>query len=60
MQHNITNMAIAIRTIPTLKGKEAETFAKEADKAFKERRASIDYTQNVRRTRALLKKSKIL
>lgn len=53
-------MAIAIRTIPTLNGKDAETFAKEAEKAFNERRASVDYTQNVRRTRALLKKSKML
>lgn len=34
-------MALKIKAIPTLKGKEAERFVKEADKAYQRRRKQI-------------------
>ena len=44
-------MAMEIKAIPTLKGKEAEHFVKAADKAYK---------NHVLEARAVLKKAKML
>lgn len=52
-------MAIELKSIPTLKGEEAERFVKEADKAF-QNRGKVDYTKHVREARSVLKKAKML
>lgn len=52
-------MAIAIKSIPTLKGKEARSFNKKADAAFS-KRATIDYSKQGRIARAILEKAKML
>lgn len=52
-------MAIEIKAIPTLKGKEAECFIKEADKAYANR-GKVDFSKQVSQARAVLKKAKML
>lgn len=52
-------MAIEIKSIPTLTGKEAERFVKEAEKAF-QNKGKVDFSKNVRDARSVLKKAKML
>lgn len=52
-------MALEIKAIPTLKGKEAEHFVKEADKAYRNR-GKIDFSKQVKVTRAILKRANML
>lgn len=52
-------MAIEIRGIPTLEGKEAERFVKQAEKALK-KRATIDFSKQVKETIAILRKSNMM
>ena len=49
-------MAIEIKPIPVLRGKAAERFV-EADRNARERRGSIDFTKQVEKMRAILKKA---
>ena len=42
-------MAIEIKEIPTLKGKEAERFVKQAEKSYK-KRATIDFSKQDRKS----------
>lgn len=49
-------MALEIKAIPTLRGKEAERFVKEADKAYKSKEKT-DFSKQVKIARAILKKS---
>ena len=55
-------MALEIKAIPTLKGKEAERFVKEADKAYqkKEKTDKTDFSKQVKIARAILKKANML
>ena len=50
-------MAIEIKPIPVLRGKAAERFVEEADRNARERRGSIDFTRQVEKMRAILKKA---
>ena len=50
-------MAIEIKPIPVLRGKAAERFVEEADRNARERRGSIDFTKQVEKMRAILKKA---
>ena len=50
-------MAIEIKAIPVLRGKAAERFVEEADRNARERRGSIDFTKQVEKMRAILKKA---
>lgn len=52
-------MAIEIKPIPVLRGKAAARFVEEADRNAKERRGSIDFTKQVAKMRAILKRSKL-
>lgn len=52
-------MAIEIKPIPVLRGKAAERFVEEADRNARERRGSIDFTKQVEKMRAILKRSKL-
>lgn len=52
-------MAIAIKSIPTLKGEDAKTFIKKADKALG-KRATIDFSKQIEMSRAILKKANLL
>ena len=52
-------MAIEIKPIPVLRGKAAERFVEEADRNARERRGSIDFTKQVEKMRAILKKANI-
>ena len=52
-------MAIEIKPIPVLRGKAAARFVEEADRNAKERRGSIDFTKQVEKMRAILKRSKL-
>ena len=52
-------MAIEIKPIPVLCGKSAARFVKEADRNAKERRGSIDFTKQVAKMRAILKRFKL-
>lgn len=52
-------MAIEIKSVPTLRGKVAEKFAATADYNATKKRASIDFTKQVEKTRAILKRSKV-
>lgn len=52
-------MAIEIKIIPTLKGKEAEQFVKEAEKAY-ENRGKIDFSEQVRQARKVLRKANMI
>ena len=49
-------MAIEIKPIPVLRGKAAARFVEEADR---KRRGSIDFTKQVAKMRAILKRSKL-
>lgn len=51
-------MAIEIKIIPTLKGKEAERFIEEANRAY-ENRGRTDFSRQVRQAREVLKKAKM-
>jgi hypothetical protein len=51
-------MAIPIRSAPTLKGKEARIFIKEAEKAY-EKRHTIDMTKQMEVYKAIMRKAKI-
>lgn len=48
-----------IKSIPTLKGKEAERFAEEADKALLNK-GKVDFSKHIREARSVLKKAKML
>lgn len=50
-------MAMEIKAIPTLKGKEAEHFVKAADKAYKNQNKQ-DFSKHVLEARAVLKRLK--
>lgn len=50
-------MALEIKPIPVLRGKVAERFVEEADRNARERRGSIDFTKQVEKMRAILKKA---
>ena len=50
-------MAIEIKPIPVLRDKAAERFVEEADRNARERRGSIDFTKQVEKMRAILKKA---
>ena len=50
-------MAIAIKSIPTLKDKEAAAFVKKAEEAAANRGA-IDFTKQIKDAQAILAKSK--
>lgn len=52
-------MALEIKAIPTLKGKEADRFVKEADKAY-QNRGKKDFSKQVKVARAILKKANML
>jgi hypothetical protein len=52
-------MAIEIKSIPTLKGKEAERFVKEAEKAFRHK-GEVDFSKHVSEARSVLRKAKML
>ena len=52
-------MALEIKAIPTLKGKEAERFVKEADKAY-QKKEKTDFSKQVKIARAILKKANML
>lgn len=52
-------MALEIKAIPTLKGKEAERFVREADKAYQSK-GKTDFSKQVKIARAILKKANML
>ena len=52
-------MAMEIKAIPTLKGKEAEHFVKAADKAYKNQNKK-GVSKHLLEARAVLKKAKML
>lgn len=52
-------MAIEIKAIPTLEGKEAERFIHEADKAYKNR-GKVDFSKHIKEVRSVLRKAKML
>jgi hypothetical protein len=52
-------MALEIKAIPTLKGKEAARFIKAADEAYK-RRGRIDFSKEIAEARAILRKAKMV
>ena len=52
-------MALEIKAIPTLRGKEVERFVKAADKAY-QNRGKTDFSKQVKIARAILKKANML
>jgi hypothetical protein len=52
-------MAITIKSIPTLERKEAERFIKKAEISAK-KSATIDFSEQVKTTKAILSKAKML
>ncbi|MFM1762687.1 MAG: hypothetical protein RLZZ512_477 [Bacteroidota bacterium] len=52
-------MAIVIKDIPTLRGKEAEKFLEKADKNLKDNRNSIDFRRQNEAVKRILSKSKL-
>lgn len=48
-------MALEIKAIPTLKGREAKRFVQEADKAY-QNKGKTDFSKQVKIARAILKK----
>ncbi len=52
-------MALEIKAIPTLRGREAERFVEEADKAYLNKRKT-DFSEQVEIARAILKKANML
>ena len=60
-EHNILNkkiMAIEIKSIPVLHGEAAARFVEAADEAL-EKRGSIDFSKQVAKARAILKRSRL-
>ncbi|WP_298935439.1 hypothetical protein [uncultured Prevotella sp.] len=55
----ITTMALEIKAIPTLKGREAKRFVQEADKAY-QNKGKTDFSKQVKIARAILKKANML
>ena len=55
----ITTMALEIKAIPTLRGREAKRFVKEADKAY-QNKGKTDFSKQVKVARAILKKANML
>lgn len=53
------NMAIAIKSIPTLKNKVAQRFVHKAETAVINR-ATVDFSEQVKTTQAILNKAKLL
>ena len=51
-------MAIAIRTIPILSEKEANAFNEKANATYS-RKASVDFSKEVKSTRSILSKAKL-
>lgn len=51
-------MAIAIKSIPTLKSRDAKTFIKKADATAK-KRATVDFSKQVVASHAILEKAKL-
>lgn len=51
-------MAISIKSVPTLKGKTAENFIANANKAS-ERRATVNFSKQVKSCTSILSKAKI-
>lgn len=51
-------MAITIKSIPTLKKKEAKLFVKRAD-ATVSKRATVNFSRQVQDTQVILKKAKM-
>ena len=52
-------MALEIKAIPTLRGKEAERFVKAADKACQSKEKT-DFSKQVKVARAILRKANML
>jgi len=52
-----STMALTIKSIPPVTGKDAERFIQAAEKAEKNR-ASIDFTEQIKITHAILEKSR--
>lgn len=52
-------MAIAIKSIPTLKGDDAKSFVRAANKA-ENKRTTIDYSKQAKVARSILGKAKML
>lgn len=52
-------MAMTIKEIPVLEGKEAERFMKKAEKAYKNR-GKVDYSKQIKDAIAILKKSNMM
>ncbi len=52
-------MALEIKAIPTLRGREAKRFVKEADKAY-QNKGKTDFSKQVKVARAILKKANML
>lgn len=57
-QNNIINMAIYIKPIPTLTGKVAEAFEKNA-RANEAKQRTVDFSQEVEMTKRILEKSNL-
>lgn len=53
------SMAIEIKQIPVLRGKAAVRFVEDADKNASSKRGSIDFTKQIAKTQAILKRSKL-
>lgn len=51
-------MAIAIKSIPTLKSRDAKAFIKKAD-AKSKKRATVDFSKQVMASNAILEKSRL-
>ena len=51
-------MAIYIKPVPTLRGYVADKFNRMAERNATSKRASVDFTEKVKTTRAILEKSK--
>ena len=52
-------MALEIKPIPTLRGKEAERFVKEAERAYRNK-GKTDFSKQVKTARAILRKANML
>lgn len=52
-------MAIAIKDIPTLKGKNARRFAEKADDVLKNKKGSIDFSKQIEITKKILANAKL-
>lgn len=52
-------MALEIKAVPTLKGKEAERFVQEAEIAYQSK-GKTDFSKQVETARAILEKAKML